>query len=187
MQEMTLTSWSDFKTLVSNKTLLMQYSAGANSYEIFAPEAGVFMWHITLNSGTSDYTDFENNFKASANAPLMLNGATVEAPNVGETAIFDAVAIRNTSATNSSSSSNIGYRVKTVMVNNGLDQAVSIQCQGSRDGTNWINIGTAWSVATATWTYQSCDTYFPYMRAVATCSVAPTTGTLSMWLEKVGV
>lgn len=187
MQEMNLTSWSDFKTLVTSKVLLMQYSVGSNSYEIFAPEAGVFMWHITLDSGTSDYTDFETNFKSSANAPMMIGGVPVTAPNVGETALFNAEAIRDTSAHNSVSSSNVGYRVKTIMVNNGLNQAVTFQCQGSRDNTNWVNVGGTWDVAATTWTYQSCDTYFPYMRTVATCSVAPTSGSLSFWLEKVGV
>lgn len=187
MQLMNVNSWSDFKTLVTNKVLLMQYSDNGISYEIFAPEATVFLWTTSLVKGSSDATDFENNYKSAANAPMMINGAPVEAPNVGETALFDTESIRDTNAHNSTSSSNRGYRVKTVIVNNGLNQIVTMQCQGSRDDTNWINIGGTWDVAATTLTYQSCDTYFPYMRAVATCSVAPSSGTLSMWLEKVGV
>ena len=187
MQLMLVNSWASFKTLVTNKVLLMQYSEDVRNYDIFATEAQAFMWNISLLKGSSDATDFENNFKSEANAPLMINGATIEAPNVGETALFEALAIRSTSAQNSASSTNRGYRVKTVIVANGLNQTVTIQCQGSRDNTNWLNIGTTWDVAASTSIYQSCDTYFPYMRAIATCSVAPASGTLSMWIEKVGV
>jgi len=67
---MNVLSWSDFKTLASNKKLLMQYSDDGTNYEIFASEHGEFNWHITLSKGTSDATDFENNFKSAANAPL---------------------------------------------------------------------------------------------------------------------
>jgi hypothetical protein len=70
MQEMTLTSWADFKALISSKKLLLQYTSGENAYQIYAPESYSFMWHIVLVSGTSDYADFEDNFKAAANAPL---------------------------------------------------------------------------------------------------------------------
>jgi len=188
MKEMEVSSWSEFKSLLTSKQLLIQYSGNTRGYDLYASEAGVFIWHIWIpkDSG-SDISDFETNFKPTANAPMMINGVPVTAPNVGETALFNAEAIRDTAAHNSASSTNTGYRVKTIIVNNGLNQTVTIQCQGSRDGTNWINIGGTWDVVATTWTYQSCDTYFPYMRAIATCSVAPATGTLSFWLEKVGV
>lgn len=187
MQIMEVDTWANFKTLVTSKILLMQYSDAGSNYEIFAPEAQTFLWHISLVKGSSDATDFDNNYKAAANAPMMMNGAIVESPNVSEAVLFNAVAIRDTAAHNSTASTNTGYRVKTIIVSNGLNQIVSMQCQGSRDGTNWINIGSSWDVAAGANIYQSCDTYFPYMRAVATCAVAPSTGTLSMWLEKVGV
>lgn len=186
MQEMTVGSWTDYKTLVSSKSLLMQYSVGVNSYEVFSPEAAVFLWHITLNSGTADYIDFENNFKSAANAPLTLGGGTFSAHIIGEAQIFTNEAIRGTSAVNSFSGENSGFRVKTIIVSNGLNQDVSIQCQGSRDGSTWFAVGTPWSVATTITTFQTCETYFPFLRAVATCAVAPTTGTLNLWLERMG-
>ena len=185
---MEASSWSNFKTLVSDKTLLIQYSENARGYNLYAPEASVFMWHIWVpKDGGADVADFETNFKPTANAPMMINGVPMSAPSVGETAIFDALAIRDTAAHNSTASSNTGYRVKTIIVSNGLNQIVTMQCQGSRDGTNWLNIGETWDVAAGASIYQSSDTYFPFMRSVATCAVAPASGALSMWLEKVGV
>jgi hypothetical protein len=187
MQTMSVTTWSDYKTLLTSKVLTIQYYDDGTSYNLFAPEAQTFLWSIVLLKGSSDATDFETNFISTANAPMMINGNPISAPPMAESAVFNALAIRDTSPHNGVSAQNLGYRVKTIIVNNGLNQAVTFQCQGSRDGTNWINIGTTWDVAATTLTYQTCDTYFPYMRAVATCAVSPTTGTLSLWLEKVGV
>jgi len=187
MQEMEASSWSNFKTLVSNKTLLIQYSDNARGYNLYASEASVFMWHIWLPKDEgSDVTDFENNFKAAANAPLMVGGGTLSAHITGEAQIFTNEAIRDTAAHNSSAGQNSGFRVKTIIVQSTLNQDVSIQCQGSRDGTNWFNIGTAWPVTASTNAYQTCETYFPYLRGIATCAVAPSSGTLNLWLERMG-
>lgn len=72
MQEMTVSTWAEFESLVESKKLVMQYSEGSNEYEIYAPEAGVFLWHVTLIKGTEDGDDFEDNHKATANAPLEI-------------------------------------------------------------------------------------------------------------------
>jgi len=71
MQIMNIESWNSFKALVNTKDLLIQYSEDDNYYYIYAPEASTFLWQITLikDSGT-DVTDFETNFKSSANKPL---------------------------------------------------------------------------------------------------------------------
>lgn len=106
---------------------------------------------------------------------------------VQETEIFAALAIRDTSEHISSVSENIGYRVKTIIIKNELNQTVTLQCQGSRDSSDWFNITDSFNVSSATTIHQSCETYFPYLRALATCPTAPTTGGLSMWIEKMGV
>jgi hypothetical protein len=82
MQSMEIASWSDFKSLVASKKLLMQYSVGANSYDIFAPEANVLLWHVTVVSGTADYEDFEDNFMPTANAPLEIKAGTARVHRV---------------------------------------------------------------------------------------------------------
>jgi hypothetical protein len=187
MQTMEVATWTDYKALLASKTLTIQYSESPTWYELYAPEATAFMWHISLEKGTADATDFETNFKPTANAPMMINGYPAEAPTLGESQLFTNEAIRDTAAHNSTASINRGYRVKTVIVQSTLNQDATIQCQGSRDNSTWINIGSSWPVTAGVSLYQSCDTYFPYMRAVATCSVAPASGTLNMWLEKVGV
>jgi len=76
MQVLEIGSWSDYKTLVSAKALLMQYSDTGTSYEIFAPEDHAFLWHINLVKGTSDADDFEDNFQATANQPLEHKAGT---------------------------------------------------------------------------------------------------------------
>lgn len=186
MQTMNVPTWSAFKTLVSDKSMLMQYSESATTYDIFAAEAQTFLWNTCLLKGSSDATDFENNYKSAANAPMTIGGGTVQAHIIGETQIFTDEAIRNTAVHTSSSGQNSGFRVKTIIIANTLNQSVSIQCEGSRDGSNWFTVGSPFDVAASTTTYQTCDTYFPYMRAKATCSVAPSSGTLNVWLERMG-
>jgi hypothetical protein len=71
MQIMDLTSWTDYKALVSSKALLLQYSDKGDYYDIYAPEDSSFLWHFALpKDGGSDVTDFETNYKPTANAPL---------------------------------------------------------------------------------------------------------------------
>lgn len=75
MQSMSVASWSDFKTLVTNKKLLMQYSDNGATYDVFASEAGVFMWQYTLLKGSADGDDFDTNHKANANKPMEIRSA----------------------------------------------------------------------------------------------------------------
>lgn len=70
-------SWSDFKTTcVVNKALLIQYEDLGTQYHIIAPEGNIIVWEITVNKisddGTAnpDATDFETNYKSTANKPL---------------------------------------------------------------------------------------------------------------------
>ena len=186
MQIMSVNSWSDYKTLVTNKTLLMQYSDDGNTYNIFAPEAQTFLWNISLLKGTSDATDFENNYKSAANAPMMLLGQSVVTPLFEESNILNALAIRDTVSHTSSSSAGLGYLVKTVVYSNLLNQDVVIQLQASRDDSTYFNVGASWTATAGTTGWQSTDDYFPFMRCTAICSVSPSSGTLSVWLEKMG-
>lgn len=74
MKEIDL-SYSDFKTYITNKALLIQYTQDSNSYSLFAIEAGVISWQTNLLKGSSDATDFETNYKSTANAPLEIKAA----------------------------------------------------------------------------------------------------------------
>jgi len=101
-----------------------------------------------------------------------------------ESVMFDALEIRDTSAHYTAGIPAQELPVKTLIINNGLDQTVNLQMQASRDNTNWFNVGSAFDAASG-WSYQTCETFFPYGRLIATCAVAPTTGSLSAWCEKV--
>jgi hypothetical protein len=186
MQTMEVADWTTYKSLLSSKTLTIQYSEFADYYDLFAPEAQSFLWHFSVRKGTTEGTDFETNYKPSANAPLMINGGTVMTPQVAEAQVLTALAIRDTNPHTSSTGNSRGFMVKTIIVNNGLNQDVTIQLQGSRDSTNWFNVGNSSTTTAATLTYQTADDYFPYVRAIATCAVAPASGGLDLWVEFMG-
>lgn len=96
---------------------------------------------------------------------------------------FNALAIRSTAVQNSAESMAGEFEAKTIIIENGLNQSVTIQLQGSRNAV-WYNIGSTFDVAAATNQYQTLSDYFPKYRLQATCSVAPTTGTLNAWILK---
>lgn len=97
--------------------------------------------------------------------------------------LFNAAAIRDTNALNSTAIDDIGVVGSGLFAaENTLNQSVSLQYQGSFDNSNWHNIGSA--VVVAATTGKEADTIsdpWPYVRCVATCSVAPASGSLTVW------
>lgn len=79
MQIIEISSWVDYKALISNKKLLIQFEESDSWYRLYAPEAESFLWNTALQKGTEDANDFETNFKADANTPLETK-ATASAP-----------------------------------------------------------------------------------------------------------
>ena len=70
MIRMNVQTWTQFKTLVVNKDLSIQYSEESNLYEIYASENG-FIWHINLiKDEGADIVDFETNYKDNANSSI---------------------------------------------------------------------------------------------------------------------
>jgi hypothetical protein len=104
-----------------------------------------------------------------------------------EDKVFDAEAIRNTSDHTSAVSEERGFIPKTIIVHNHLNQSVSCQVQGDvvEAFTDPIDVGSPFSVATTVDDYETLTDYFPFLRVVASCSVAPTTGTLTVFIAKV--
>ena len=105
-----------------------------------------------------------------------------------EDKVIDALAIRDTSAHNSTADESKGYIPKTMIIINHLDESVSCQLQGSVDDTftDPLTVGDAFVVPASTDDYETLTDYMPWLRIVATCSTAPTTGTLSAYIAKVG-
>ena len=95
---------------------------------------------------------------------------------------FNAEEIRDTNAHNGTVVFNGNFIIKTLIVENSLNQSVSLQCQGSahEDFSNNFNIGSSFDASATTNLFQTCDTYFPYWRVVATCGTAPTAGDLTI-------
>ena len=101
---------------------------------------------------------------------------------------FDALEIRDTNDHNGDTVFNGQFSVKTIIVENGLNQQVTLQCQASAnaDFSHSFNVGSSWNVSASTDAYQTCDSYFPYSRIVATCGSSPTTGSLTAYIIGVG-
>ena len=96
--------------------------------------------------------------------------------------IFTDEAIRDTSNHNGAIVFNGDFVVKTLIIENGLNQTVTLQCQASAhdDFSHAFNVGSSFDVSASTDDYQTCDSYFPYWRITAICGTAPTTGVLTI-------
>ena len=94
---------------------------------------------------------------------------------------FNALAIRDTDTHNGSTIYNGELIVKTLIIENSLNQTVTLQCQGSAhsDFSNSFNIGSPFDITASTNQPQTCDAYYPYWRLTAVCDTAPTSGTLT--------
>lgn len=115
-------------------------------------------------------------------------------PTSREDILFDASAIRDTNPTNSAASKDIaGAAFITLLINNSLNQAGNYQVQYQRDGSTWINYGSSVALGASSGLTMVSDqiigglTTRPQLglfRIVYTASVAPASGTLSMYLQK---
>lgn len=172
-------AWSNFKSLSDSKGMKIQYQDYSNEYYLWALENGTtYICGITKTTpASSDQADFENNYKANSNLPI----------NIGENIVFNALQIRNTSQHTSSISDNRGFVPKTIIVQNSLNQPVNIAVFGSRtsDFSLELQIGSSVDIAASTNDYMTLTDYFPYLRLKATCLVAPASGSLTIFLEKV--
>ncbi len=98
--------------------------------------------------------------------------------------VFVAKAITDTATHNSTVSDTGEFSAENTVVYNGLDQSVSVQLQGSIDSTNWLDIGIPFVVASGVKDYDAVTDYFPCYRTTAKCTIAPSSGTLDVWVVK---
>jgi ABC-type branched-subunit amino acid transport system substrate-binding protein len=107
---------------------------------------------------------------------------------VAEDKVFDAQEIRVNTEVISTIAVSAGLTVKTVFVCNDHNQQGTFTVWGSplADHSKEAQIGNSFNIAANTVDFESFDTYFPYVRVKVTYSTAPTTGNLSVFLEKVG-
>ncbi len=104
-----------------------------------------------------------------------------------EKTILNAQAIRDTNPVTTDKVNLQGIGKKSLIVYNGLNQNVTVQIQGchTENGT-YVNVGTAQTVNTGTNTILGenevvqLKNYFPYLQAIVTAAVAPTTGTCTV-------
>lgn len=172
-------TWTNFKSLLATKSGELQYTEILTDYVIWFTE-GIMRYECIIpkvSPASSDQEDFEDNYKDDANKPVT----------AGEDHIAVDVEIRNTSETNSDISDSRGFIPKTVVVENNLNEDVSIQVCGSREVTmtKHEHLGDAFIIAAGETGYATLSDYFPFLRAHMTCSTAPTTGEINIYLLRV--
>ena len=103
---------------------------------------------------------------------------------VKESRAFEDSAIRDTNDHLSPLIDNSGFSIKTIIIENSLDKAITFTCLGSAhaDFSNSFTIGAFDHVADFNG-YQTCDSYIPYWKLKAVCSTAPTSGLLNVYVE----
>lgn len=82
MESVRKSSWTEFRDLTIAKELLFQYEENSKFYDIYAICTGV-VYHYRLKKSppSSDLTDWEDNYKATANRPVPQKRSTF---SVGE-------------------------------------------------------------------------------------------------------
>jgi hypothetical protein len=115
----------------------------------------------------------------------------VRIPVKTEDKVFDALQIRDTNHHYSSVneygiSKVVDLGSKTVVIRNGLDQDVTIQIQGDRvkDFGNVYNVGSSFPVPATSVDYRTVEFEHWILRVDAVCGIAPTSGSLTAYLEK---
>lgn len=99
--------------------------------------------------------------------------------------IFTAEAIRDTSDHTSAVSHTGEFTAETILIENGLNQQITLQLQGCRQGgSTWFDIGDPFNVAASTDDYETVTDYFPCYRIITSCATAPTAGDLDIWIIK---
>lgn len=95
---------------------------------------------------------------------------------------FNAFEIRDTNSHNGNTVYNGNFIIKTIIVENDLNEQITLQCQASAnaDFSKCFNVGSPFNVNANKSVYQTCETYFPYFRMVGECENAPTTGDLTI-------
>lgn len=169
--------WADFKALLGAKNLNFDYIDIGIEYRISAYDGQSAYACSVLKDGGSEQTDFETNYKARGNTKL----------STLETAVFSGLAIRTSGLFISAVSPNQGCIVKTVIIENMLNQTVRVQCQGARTSgfERLFTVGSEWTVPASSTTYQTCESYIPYWRVTAKCDTAPTSGDLGVFMYRV--
>lgn len=101
--------------------------------------------------------------------------------------LLNAQAIRDTNAVTSSPIKKALDGALLFFAQNSLNQSVALKYQGSFDGSTYVDLATAVTVSASTGTdIQTLTDPWPYVRCVATCSVAPASGSLTVnwaWRE----
>ena len=108
---------------------------------------------------------------------------------VNQEIAMDAIAIRDTAVHEGSLTNLYDFQLKTIIIENNLNKDVTIQCLASphSDFSSSFNVGSPFVIAANMSTYQTCDSFFPYMKLTAQCAESPTTGAITVHFLEYGV
>ncbi len=85
------------------------------------------------------------------------------------------------------SDADVGDVLASHTVTTGKTQSVALRCEGSArsDFSQFFVIGE-FEASGSSNSFQTCDSYIPYWRLVASCDTAPTSGSLTIFVERIG-
>ena len=108
---------------------------------------------------------------------------------VNKETLFNVVEIRDTSSHTGVMQNLHDFQLKTIIIENNHNQAVTLQCRASAhdDFSASFDVGPSFEVPANTVTYQTCDSFFPFMNLVASYATAPTSGNLTVHFVEYGV
>jgi 5-hydroxyisourate hydrolase-like protein (transthyretin family) len=76
-------NWDSFKSIVVDKRLFIQYVDLNNKYYVYASDEP-FIYLVTVDKGTTEATDFDENFKSEANRPMTVSPSASQSQFIGK-------------------------------------------------------------------------------------------------------
>lgn len=188
-------------TWTQNLTWLADYKDNYHYYTIIWSRAEVKFYIDTTLVATCPFApdeplwiDLDNDNRVTNDAltidHVRFGDLAFERHNFGDNRVFDTEEIRDQLDHIGELTPFEGFTQLNLMARNTLDQAVTVEVQGSYDynftdvfvvGTFTLPIGSV----TTQHDYYIVNDYFPCFRCVASCSADPTTGQLDIWAAKV--
>jgi hypothetical protein len=132
--KMIFLDYTMLKSIVSSKGLLLQYKDAGSRYELFAIEDNISWEALVSKDGGSDQTDFETNYKSTANQPLGKRNSQVSSRS-------DTFTTTGTGQVVSSVLGFSRYSLQVQVVGAGaVPTTWTVNLEGSLDGVNYTTI-----------------------------------------------
>jgi hypothetical protein len=132
-------SYSQWKSIISANDLTVQYIENPDSYDIFSIEYHISWETRVLKDGGANQTDFETNYKPTANQPLGSRPADTDS-------VANTFTTTGTGMVLSTSQSFDQYAIQVQIVGIPTLTLWNVVLEGSLDGVNFSTILTSTNI-----------------------------------------